>query len=472
LPQPPSTTTGDVPRASGGLRWGLFYNLFGRSAVVVSGAGVSLLLARHYGAETFGRWSVATAYATLVGTLLDGGFHRLMMRDVGRAPESAKIVLWGVVKRRAQITALAVPLALVVAAVTMNSLRSWVLVSLLVLARVVWDIVGSFSSVLFAFEKFWLPNLVETVRRTLLLAIVVVLVVADVSVEWIALATLVLCLLGSGAIIRPALALVADKTSPLETSRWSDATWFWLNGVLFWINAEVDQLMMSRMSGNHETGIYAAAMRLISLWLIIPRAVNDTVIRRWFRARENPDSQMVITTFLLSGVGCLLGAQFVMFSRELIGLVYTTRYDAAAPAFAVLGWFIVFHFARCAPHWFVSTSDRVPLATGFLALAAVANFLANLKLIPAYGALGAAYATAGSELLLVLLAYFASGRTALKLAFAALVGAVPALLAVAMAAALRSYIPWFVVSVLSAAAGSLALLLVAKRASRIQPGRT
>ncbi len=96
MPQP-SDTTSDTSTAQGGLRLGLFFNLLGRGAVVASGAGVSLLLARHYGAETFGRWSIATAYATLVGTLLDGGFHRLMMRDVGRTPDAAKQVLWRVV---------------------------------------------------------------------------------------------------------------------------------------------------------------------------------------------------------------------------------------------------------------------------------------------------------------------------------------------------------------------------------------
>jgi O-antigen/teichoic acid export membrane protein len=434
---------------SDGLRVGFVINLAGRASVMLSGAAISLLLARHYGAETFGRWSVATAFATLVGTVLDGGFHRLLMRDLGRSPAAARAVLLSTVTRRLQIAGVSVPLALLIAAASVGSVRTWVLVALLVLARVVWDIVGTFSSVLLAFDRFRLPNLVETGRRTLLLAAVVVLVVTDAAIEWAAIATLLLCALGSGAIIRPTLRLVSDKLAPRPDSRWSDAAWFWLNGVLFWVNAEVDQLMLGSLGDNYQAGIYAAAVRLVMVCMVIPRAVNDTVVRRWFRAGKEPDDQMVVTTLLLVLAGALIGGQFVLFPREIIDLVFSTRYAESIPCFAVLGWFLIFHFARCAPSWFIATSDRVPLSTAFFATAAVGNFLANLWLIPRYGALGASYATAASELLLLLLAYGAVGRTAPKLVLAAGLGSVPAVCAGGLALALRPHVPWYVAAAAS-----------------------
>lgn len=449
-----------------GLRLGFVVNLAGRGAVVVSSAAISLLLARHYGAETFGRWSVATAYATLVGTLLDGGFHRLMMRDVGRVPEAAKGMLWKTVKRRLQIAAGAVPIALLIAGVSVGNFSTWRLVALLVLARVVWDVVGTFSSVLYAFERFRLPNIVETGRRCLLLAVVIVLTVSDAAVEWAAVATLVLCIIGSGAIIRPALAVVADKTAEMPASRWSDAFWFWINGVLFWINAEVDQLMIAWLSSNYQGGMYAAAVRLIMMWMIIPKAVNDTVIRRWFRAGNKPDEQMGMTTMLLAGVGGLIGLQFVLFPREIIHLVYSSRYDEAAPSFAVLGWFLVFHFTRCAPNWFIATSDRVPLSTSYLALAAGGNFVANLWLIPAYGALGASYATAASELVLLSLAYITIGRKAPGLVLSAIAGMTPAVAGAGLSLLLRGHAPWYVASPVGLSCGTALLFLGARAVLR------
>jgi O-antigen/teichoic acid export membrane protein len=325
---------------------------------------------------------------------------------------------------------------------------------------VVWDVVGTFSSVLLAFDRFRLPNLVETGRRTLLLAAVVVMVVSSAPIEWAAIATLVLCILGSGAIIRPTLRLVSDKLAPPPDSRWSDAAWFWLNGVLFWVNAEVDQLMLGALGDNYQAGIYAAAVRLIMVCMVIPRAVNDTVVRRWFRAGRQPDEQMIVTTLLLVLAGALIGGQFVLFPREIIDLVFSSRYAESVPCFAVLGWFLIFHFGRCAPSWFIATSDRVPLSTAFFATAAVGNFLSNLWLIPRYGALGASYATAASELLLLLLAYGAVGRTAPKLVLAAALGGLPALCASAFALALRGHLPWYLASVTSVlATAGLALLV-------------
>lgn len=450
-----------------GLRVGFIINLVGRASVMASGAAISLLLARHYGAETFGRWSVASAFATLVGTVLDGGFHRLLMRDLGRAPEAARSVLLQTVQRRLRIAGVAVPIALLTAALTVGNVRTWLLIILLVLARVVWDVVATFSSVLLAFDRFRLPNLVETGRRSLLLAIVVVLVVSDVAIEWAAVATFALCILGSGAIVRPTLRLVSDKLAPPPDSRWRDAAWFWLNGVLFWVNAEVDQLMLGSLGDNYQAGIYAAAVRLIMVCMVIPRAVNDTVVRRWFRAGHQPDDQMAMTTLLLVAAGALLGGQFVLFPAEIIELVFSSRYAESVPCFAVLGWFLIFHFGRCAPSWFIATSDRVPLSTAFFAIAAGGNFLANLWLIPRYGALGASYATAASELLLLTLAYGAVGRSAPKLVLAAALGCVPALCAASVALVLRGHLPWYLAAMSSVVAtGGLIALLTRTRVAR------
>lgn len=441
-----SREASSIERAGDGLRLGFLINLAGRGAVMVSSAFVSLLIARHYGAETFGRYSVAAAYATMVGTLLDGGFHRLLMREIGRTPEAARTLLLSVVKRRVQIGAVAVPVALGVAALSLRTFRDWLLVALLVSSRLIWDVVATFSSVLLAFERFRLPNLVESGRRILLLATVGALILAGAAVEWIAVATLALCTLGSGAIVRPTLRLVADKTAPPPVTRWTDAALFWLSGVLFWINSEVDQLMLASLSNNYQAGVYAAAVRLIMLCLIIPRAVNDTVVRRWFRAGKEPDQQMATTTLLLVTVGGLLGLQFVIFPHEIITLVFSHRYLDSVPCFAVLGWFLVFNFARCAPSWFISTSDRVQLSTIYLAIAAVANLLANLWLIPRYGALGAAYSTAACELLLLILAWGTVIRSAPKLVLAGFLGVLAPLLAAGVSLVLRPYLAWYLAS--------------------------
>ncbi len=446
-----------------GLRRGFFINLLGRSAVVASSAAVTLILARHYGAESFGRWSIATAYATLVGTLLDGGFHRLMMRDLGRTPEAAKNVLWRVLKRRLQIGAATVPLALCVAAIAVSRVDTWILIALLVATRLVSDLVGTFSSVLFAFERFRIPNAVEILRRSSLLGVVIVIVVQGGSMEWVGAAMLALTVAGSTAVIRPTLALVAEKTAPIPVSHWGDAAWFWVNGVLFWINAEVDQLMIAWLSDDRTTGLYAAAVRLIAVCLIIPKTVNDTVIRRWFRAGNKPDSQMVTTTQLLAGTGGILGLQFLIFSNEIIAFAYDSHYADASPAFAVLGLFLILHFGRCAPHWFLSTSDRVPLATTFLAAAAVVNFVTNLWLIPAYGALGAAYSTVACELLLVFLAYLATGKRAPELIIAAANGLIPALAAAAAALSLRLIAPWYIAAAAGGLLGAIGLGVSARR---------
>lgn len=456
MPGEPNDERGD------GLRLGFVFNLLGRITAVASGGLVAIVLARHYGVETFGRWSVATVYATLVGTLVDGGFHRLTMRDVARDPDAARTILFDVLKRRAAIAALVIPLALLAAALLTGNLTTWTLIVLLVASRFALDITASFSSVLFAFERFRIPNLVEVWRRASLIVVVGVLVASDVQIQWVGAATLVISLAGSGFVIRPALKLVSTKMKSRPSSSWSDAAWFWFNGVLFWINAEIDQLMLSRMSGDRETGLYSAAIRVIGLCMFIPRAVNDTVVRRWFASGATPHAQLPVTNLLLLGCGGLIGAQFVTFSSEIIDFLYTDKYAASSPVFIPLALFLVLHFARSSPHWFLSTSDRVRLATLILGIAATTNLAANVWAIPRYGAVGAGYVTALSELLILICAYATAARTSPAIVYAGLFGCIPGVVSWFLGVNLAGWLPWFVAAALAAGVGAVLLMLIAR----------
>ena len=51
----------------------MLFTFAGRLANVVSGAAIGILLARHYGLETYGQWAAASVYAMLVANVVEGG---------------------------------------------------------------------------------------------------------------------------------------------------------------------------------------------------------------------------------------------------------------------------------------------------------------------------------------------------------------------------------------------------------------
>lgn len=394
-------------RSSGdSLSVGFLFNLMGRAVTVVGGGLVSIMLARHFQAESFGKWAVASVYATLVGTIVDGGLARLLIRDVARDPPRAGQALGRVLKGRAFLGALVVPLALVFAALQVKDVRAWALVLLLVVGRFITDLAATLSSALFAFDRFKVPNLIETVRRLGMVVASVIIVVGDLSIEWAGIATLVLAFIGVPHLLRETRQVLSLDFSQSAADNARDAFWFWVSGIFFWINGEIDQLMLSNLSGDRVTGIYAAAVRLVALFYIIPRAVNDTVIRRMFKSAKDGvglNRHMNATVLLLTGLGTTVGTVMYFQGQEVIGLVYGPRYSDSGPIFATYGIFLALFFIRIAPSWYLSSSDRVPLVTGYLALACLINVGANLYLIPKHGALGAAWSTLYSEVALATL---------------------------------------------------------------------
>ncbi len=392
-----------------GLERSLLLSLGGHLSVLVGGAIVSIVMARHYGRETFGQWAVALVFAQLTGTVVEGGLGRILMREAARTPERAGVSLSLALRGRVLLGVIAVPVALLSAwSFFGGASEAWVLTCLLVSGRFVEGLQTSYHSVLLALGRFRLPNLLQVSQRLARVVLIIGVVLLGARIEWaavataaVALATLVVSAALSSPIVR------AEPGGRLATY-WKDAFWFWIGGVLFWVNAEVDQLMLSRLEGDATTGIYAAAIRLIALCLVIPRLVADSVIPRLFRSAPASDGtanrDLNTTAFVLTTLGSVAAANLIHFAPELVEIVYTPEYAGSSPVLAVLGVFVLLHFARSAPNWFLSTSDRVRSTAFILALAAITNVAGNLILIPRNGALGAGIATVLSEGLLLLLA--------------------------------------------------------------------
>ncbi|MBK6687067.1 MAG: flippase [Deltaproteobacteria bacterium] len=436
---------------------GLLFNLVGRTVSMLAGGIVSILLARHFQAELFGQWAVASVYAALVGTVVDGGLARLLIRDAARDPAQAGLYLGRVLKGRVLLGSFFIPLALVVAAVQIGSWSAWIVVLLLVLARFVTDLLGTFSSALFAFDRFRIANLVETLRRVGLVGATTIVVLLDLGIQWAAFATLLLSGTGAHWILREARQVLTLKFDGQVRDVARDAFWFWASGIFFWINAEIDQLMLSEIQGDRATGIYAAAVRLVGLFYVIPRAVNDTVVRRFFRSAKDGiglNRQLNTTTILLTSLGALIGAMTYLYGQATIELVYGASFTESGRVFSLYGVFIAIYFTRSAPSWYLTSADRVRQGAIYMATACVANIAINLYAIPKAGPLGAAWSTLSSEGLLAALfigtALHLNGR---KLGYSILLGAIPALVALLFSLVLPTSWPWWLRAALASIAG-------------------
>lgn len=409
---------------------GIALNLVGRLSSVLSGGVIGILLARRFGAQTYGTWSAAVVYGTLVLTTIEGGLDRVLIREASRQPERAGAFLRAVLRGRAAIALLVAPIALVAAWFLDPTFSSWLLVLFLVLARLAEGLQSSFFASLYARHRFGPPNVIETARRVALFAGIGLLLLLDGPILGAAIITFLVMVASSyfvvGAAAREDIHL--EGGVDLRHLR-ADAFWFWLGGLLFWINGEVDQLMLNGMQGPEPTGIYAAAVRLVAFTFIIPVAVNNAIIPRLFRSAKsgkNLSLHLHGSALLLTAIGGLIALEAYLGRHEVVRLLYGAEFEASGTVLGILSAYIIISFMRMAPSWYVAASDRVALNTTFLLVAAVLNVALNLWLIPSMGPIGAAWATVASSVtLLAMVSFVTTFLTSPRFLLSYVVGALP-----------------------------------------------
>ena len=388
------------------LQSGLVFTLIGRVAGILGGGAVTIILARNFGTALYGQWNTAVVYGALVAICVEGGLNGVLLRDASRDRDAAGEALGMAIKGRFGLGTIVVPLALTIAWFLTPTKAAWLLIVLLVLARYFEVIQTGFQSTLYALGNYRTPSAVETTRRALLPLAVGAVVLAEWDIRWAAAATLVLVLGANGAFVvicRRAMRIRFDRSL---AEYWRDARWFWLSGVLFWVNGEIDQLMLSRMKGDEAVGIYAAGYRIAVMFRIIPDVVANNLFPRLFRSAKDGqglERQLYGATMLLTGLAVVVFTEIQLVGGEVITLLYGDAYAASVAVFLLYGIYLLMDFTRGTSSWFITASDRVSLITFYRFLTAATNVVANLILIPKYGILGAAYATIASEVVMTML---------------------------------------------------------------------
>jgi O-antigen/teichoic acid export membrane protein len=454
----------------GGVAEGVALNVLGQVAVVASGGLVSILLAREYGKEIFGQWSVAIVYGTMVGAIVEGGFARVLLRDASRDRELAGRSLGAVLKSRTLLSAITVPIALAVAWFSGMTQSAWILVLLTVLARALQGLLSSYQNVLTAFEYFRASNLVETARRTAMFLAVVAICALDLPIHWAAAATLVFTLLGTTYLTRLTKTIITVDFSGSPRGYWTDAIWSWINGFLFWVTGDIGLLILSKLAGDAATGVNSAAQKLAMLFLIIPRGVNYSIIPRLFRSTKdgkNLHKHLNATTLLLTAVACVAAVELWMNAEVIIHLAYSSDYADAAPALQVYGLFLMFNFMRTPPSWYLTTSDRLPTITLFLICSGVVIVGGNVLLVPKIGGIATAWVCAAAEVLTLILATSVTVKhTGPKILIAYGLGLIPGAIALGVHVSLPRAWPWYVPSAIVSITFAAAFLWVAKKLMR------
>lgn len=172
------------------------------------------------------------------------------------------------------------------------------------------------------------------------------------------------------------------------------------SGFLVMMTMQSDRLLLGRIAGDAEVGLYAAAARLTEVLHALPLALGAAVMPRLValhRADTAAYWQLARRTVLGAAAATFVAAAMLtLLAPWIIGIVFGRRYAGASDILAIHGWTLVFVTV-------VSLRTRllvIAAGTGWVLimslLTAALNLVANLVLIPRYGGVGAAWAAASA----------------------------------------------------------------------------
>jgi O-antigen/teichoic acid export membrane protein len=372
---------------------------------VLAGAISLVITARVLGAEGRGTVAAAFTWAALFSTI---GYLSLgqvaIHRAAGRPPEEWLRPVLGVLLTMAALVTLvgwtvAVVLYLTSDGEAFGHMPVYALVlGFALLPLLVWE---QYSSLLLtAVGKISFYNRREIVGRTVGVLLVIVLVGfagAGVAGALIALLVAQALVAGAGAtyLVRHAGGrLTLDR--PLLRGMVLDGLKLHLNAVGAFLFVEAAVLIVQSIKGPAETGPFQVAVQMISPALLIPLAASMVIYGEVARLGANgawPANRRVL--IMLGGLMTAVALAGYLLAPAVVPFVFGDEFESAVPVFQVLVLGIVGQTfsSIMGPQWIGRglfwQSAALTMALG------IANVVACIALVNAYGMKGAAYSLLG-----------------------------------------------------------------------------
>lgn len=365
---------------------------------------VTVWLARQLGPETFGTLSYLLAVVMLAAPLAALGLNALVTRELVENP-----------LKETQIMATAAAMRVLGACAGFMLIAAWAVfgsgfenraeqVALLILA--VCNIANAFQLVEYFFQAKTASKYVVKMRVT----VVVVFAGVKLLVAWLYASLFVMAVVFAAEFFALGIGfyLLYRSYSPpgiqWRAVDWGYASkllrqsvWLILSGLAAAFYLKIDQVMLATMVDHEAVGVYAVAVRLSEVWYFFAEALVVSFFPMLLTAKAlsstNYYAKLQRLCDALFAAALLLALGVAWLAQPAITLLFGEAYIASAAILTIHIWAGVFVFMRAlASKWLIAEGLLVFSLVSH-GIGAIINFVANLLLIPYWGAEGAAVGT-------------------------------------------------------------------------------
>ena len=385
---------------------------------------LSLLVGRSLGIERFGRWVLCTTWASTLTVAVDLGFGVLLTRDGARRVAGSGFRVQGSSGSLGSLTAAALMLRVAIAlpaAAALAIAAPWMTgdpetvhgLQLAAVLGVAGAAYGCFGAA-FRSQPEWVPSVLamEAGWHALQLAASFVALYASAAAGVISL--LVIAIAAQLLQIATAVALwgaAFHQSQPLHLSDRRElratlvrALPFAAAGIVANLQTRLAPLMLGYLSTDAGVGAFAAAARFGTTARLVPGAVFAGALPVLSQEHETSSDGAGPAFAAFDRAFTVLAAAtvipLVVFARPLLRVVYGPAFAGAATTLVWIGIGLAPALMNSAAKIALYASGRERVATAWSAASLVVQAALAIRLIPVYGAAGAATALAVGEALI------------------------------------------------------------------------
>jgi len=369
--------------------------------------------ARFLGKIDFGKFSFALAFSMIAIIFTDFGINTLLVREIAR-----KRNLVGKYFINAFFTKIVFSmLTFLIAVFILNIMGYPAITKTVVYIILLFTIISSFTDLLYsifrAFERMEFDALVKIIRMVILTSVGLYVLFKGYSVVIFSfvffltelIVFLIALKIGIVKFIKLKLPIDINFIKQIVKKAFPFGLAIVFGSIYFYI----DSVMLSKMKGDIEVGIYSVAYNLVIALLFIPIIYTNAiypVLSRYYKSSKKKLIFIYKKSFKYMYItGLPISAGLFLLADKIIVFFYTTEYYASIFVLKILAWFVFIKFLNFLTGIILSSIDKQKYRMFIQGSTALFNIILNIILIPPLGFIGAAIATFVTEIFLFIFYY-------------------------------------------------------------------
>lgn len=371
----------------------------------------TILIARYLGVEEYGIYGFAISLTGILIIVADFGINTHIVREVATDNGIASKYLGNAIPLKSVFAAAAFLLVAVILFLMGCDGITITVTFLFAVQMIVLSFINLFKGAFQAFEEVKYQAIAEILLQVILLIFIIISIYADFGIFSIilsyilsnvfALAYLYYAL--NKNIVRPKYEFDRQFCRKIIIVSMP----FAITGILYCAYYYIDIIMLEHLVGSYAAGIYNAAYKLIpvqNILVSIYGAIFFPVMSKFFKSQDG----MLMFAYEKS-IKCLLmliiplSVLIVIYSPDLIQIIYGSEYDAASAVLSILIWNLSLLFILAPGTNLLNSSHKEVAVNVIYLIGGVFNVIVNLILIPRFSYYGAAVSTILSYALIMVI---------------------------------------------------------------------